>query len=552
MATAAAASSNSTATSTRPPLAYPSVHLDSFSSLAPGALSFPSPSSPSKSTSTNTTTASPSITGWETRPESVSFPRPQPGPSRVSLARVMDLDDANKHHLHPPTGDSSRLAPIPRPGSAGSFSGSGTGSGSGSGTVPARSPTRIKSASASTSLPPPLPPPTMSLPPLPSPISPNRPPGPYDMDAQGTNYGSGGGGTSMSMSTSNSSSSRPRPLGPSLTIHIPQSNGVQPHSRDMPALKDPPGIPRRRTIFESPKPIAMQVDIGQQTATSEYNGKALSATVAPPPDSPRRLEKKESTMDLKSSPTSPTTRRSLPRPPDTTNNANNPVAPPPSNSWPQPSRPDSLPLASQHQANKSASNLPIVAGLADAGPYPTTPRMSGVAANVGLGRPPDRTPTKAPPEEVCLECMMRDRDLADVHVTGPGAWDRGSDADWDELRWKEETLLKSLGRNSIASMPSLEDPGSSDSESTSASFPSTGNSLEDAEVRRRVVEKKQKRNMAKARRREADERVAREVGWKGFKWEEGRHGCGLPRGFRGTRGGRLTESGIKAVMARVS
>ena len=147
---------------------------------------------------------------------------------------------------------------------------------------------------------------------------------------------------------------------------------------------------------------------------------------------------------------------------------------------------------------------------------------------------------------------MRDRDLADIEVNGPGCWSRSSDADWDELRWREEALLKQMGNQSTLSVPSLEDDGSSDSESTSASFPSTGISSEDVENRRKMVIQKQHRNAIRAKRREADERVQREVGWRGFKWEEGKRGEGLPRGFRGTVGGPLSVEAIKGVMTKVS
>lgn len=41
--------------------------------------------------------------------------------------------------------------------------------------------------------------------------------------------------------------------------------------------------------------------------------------------------------------------------------------------------------------------------------------------------------------EVCVECMMRDRDMIDVDVTGDGVWDRESDQDFEEaMRWEEE------------------------------------------------------------------------------------------------------------------
>ncbi|EJD42732.1 hypothetical protein AURDEDRAFT_114953 [Auricularia subglabra TFB-10046 SS5] len=66
------------------------------------------------------------------------------------------------------------------------------------------------------------------------------------------------------------------------------------------------------------------------------------------------------------------------------------------------------------------------------------------------GTPPTNTQAQAvplaarkkPDEEVCIECMMRDRDMADVDVTSPGAWARPSDADWEDLlrREREEEM----------------------------------------------------------------------------------------------------------------
>ncbi|TRM69813.1 hypothetical protein BD626DRAFT_422247 [Schizophyllum amplum] len=39
--------------------------------------------------------------------------------------------------------------------------------------------------------------------------------------------------------------------------------------------------------------------------------------------------------------------------------------------------------------------------------------------------------------EVCLECAMRDQDMADVDVTSPGVWERASDAAIEELKQRE-------------------------------------------------------------------------------------------------------------------
>lgn len=42
-----------------------------------------------------------------------------------------------------------------------------------------------------------------------------------------------------------------------------------------------------------------------------------------------------------------------------------------------------------------------------------------------------------PPEEICIECAMRDQDMADVDVTSPGMWDRESDVLFEELIRRE-------------------------------------------------------------------------------------------------------------------
>ncbi|KIK67436.1 hypothetical protein GYMLUDRAFT_55203 [Collybiopsis luxurians FD-317 M1] len=46
-------------------------------------------------------------------------------------------------------------------------------------------------------------------------------------------------------------------------------------------------------------------------------------------------------------------------------------------------------------------------------------------------------PNNPPAEEVCIECAMRDQDMADVDVTSPGVWDRESDVHYEELKRKE-------------------------------------------------------------------------------------------------------------------
>ena len=47
------------------------------------------------------------------------------------------------------------------------------------------------------------------------------------------------------------------------------------------------------------------------------------------------------------------------------------------------------------------------------------------------------TPIVPQQEEVCVECAMRDRDMADVDVSSPGVWDRASDVLFEDLKRRE-------------------------------------------------------------------------------------------------------------------
>ncbi|OWZ70446.1 hypothetical protein AYX14_04128 [Cryptococcus neoformans] len=222
----------------------------------------------------------------------------------------------------------------------------------------------------------------------------------------------------------------------------------------------------------------------------------------------------------------------------------------------------------KHQQNKSASSLPVIPGISDAGPYPSSnsirqpqgppqPQVPQPKPNVGLGRP------TGPPngagssrklqEEVCLECMMRDRDLADVDVQGEDVWDRESDAGFKELVKREEGLLKSMGNLDSAETSAVHGKFRSviDMDDTSSSDEFSQNAGSDGpETRRHREEERRRKQAVKARHKEADWRVSKEVGWRGFSWEEGQDGEGLPAGFRGGKGGSLTEEGIKSIMAK--
>ncbi|KAH7339539.1 hypothetical protein B0J17DRAFT_655631 [Rhizoctonia solani] len=56
---------------------------------------------------------------------------------------------------------------------------------------------------------------------------------------------------------------------------------------------------------------------------------------------------------------------------------------------------------------------------------------------------PPMQPVMAAIEEVCVECMMRDRDMADVDVTSHGIWARESDVWYEELVRREEEEARS-------------------------------------------------------------------------------------------------------------
>jgi hypothetical protein len=63
--------------------------------------------------------------------------------------------------------------------------------------------------------------------------------------------------------------------------------------------------------------------------------------------------------------------------------------------------------------------------------YITPPSAPHPVNPVYLPAPP------VPPEEVCLECAMRDQDMVDVDVSSPGVWERESDALYEDLLQRE-------------------------------------------------------------------------------------------------------------------
>lgn len=182
------------------------------------------------------------------------------------------------------------------------------------------------------------------------------------------------------------------------------------------------------------------------------------------------------------------------------------------------------PSATQAPASFSPSRAAIPDYLAmdmSGGPYPVYNRplleveQDRQAQDVGNVRISQRqvkqtqTPVrvKLPPaqEEVCLECMMRDRDLIHIDVTTVGVWERESDADWRECLEREREWEWEVQRCIDQGQPV------------------------DA----------------------SDEALLRSVPWRGFDWEEQKGSSGLPDHFRGREGGLLLEEPLMELTRKV-
>lgn len=108
----------------------------------------------------------------------------------------------------------------------------------------------------------------------------------------------------------------------------------------------------------------------------------------------------------------------------------------------------SLPLAGIGNTGPSTSTLSPIVPLS-AGPsynpaimaIPISPKPRVYPRQPTFINPSTTTPAYAPPqvpkEEVCVECAMRDQDMADVDVLSPGVWERESDAAYEDLCRRE-------------------------------------------------------------------------------------------------------------------
>lgn len=98
-------------------------------------------------------------------------------------------------------------------------------------------------------------------------------------------------------------------------------------------------------------------------------------------------------------------------------------------SSPQP--PDSPPI-------NTSSSIPVPLS-SNPRAIPQSPKYVNAPANGTQG--PVYARPHIPREEVCLECAMRDQDMADVDVTSPGAWERDSDVYYSDLIRSEDEAI---------------------------------------------------------------------------------------------------------------
>jgi len=103
-------------------------------------------------------------------------------------------------------------------------------------------------------------------------------------------------------------------------------------------------------------------------------------------------------------------------------------------------------------SNFSPSRLPLSASPAYNPPISPKPRASAqlptYITQTTTPNPMNTVYTPAPQlpqEEVCVECAMRDQDMADVDVSSPGVWERESDVLFEELvRREHEDALNGI------------------------------------------------------------------------------------------------------------
>ena len=99
-----------------------------------------------------------------------------------------------------------------------------------------------------------------------------------------------------------------------------------------------------------------------------------------------------------------------------------------------------------HPSQQPPDNPPITTSSSIPMPLSSNPRAvpqspKYVNAPLNVSQNPVYAKPHLPKEEVCLECAMRDQDMADVDVTSPGIWERSSDVYYHDLVRSEEEAV---------------------------------------------------------------------------------------------------------------
>lgn len=219
----------------------------------------------------------------------------------------------------------------------------------------------------------------------------------------------------------------------------------------------------------------------------------------------------------------------------------------------------------QRYAYDSPAEVPTVPGLlasvrgeaVGSGPYPSDARPKAMDTWAGdiprtstrsLGSPsrPSEPPTrtdivpqrvKVPPpaEEICVECLMRDRDLMHIDVTSPRVWSRALDAVFTQMLLAERAFDRQW--EAEHGFTAYDGPRHARHRAT----------LVDEEWDAWEVERQ-------AWVVRGDEGLREVVRWRGFSWEEDerREDKGLPVSFRGRFEGGLFEHSLRELARKVS
>jgi hypothetical protein len=190
----------------------------------------------------------------------------------------------------------------------------------------------------------------------------------------------------------------------------------------------------------------------------QQDPQSSSRSYALPPDASRRVTERYSLDDNNQRPPSRTSNDTKPTIVEslqdtvTLRNPGTPLGPraisPPGRKSPKPSSSRLvLPTTSTSASSSQSPQLPPFMPLSASPTYnpPVAPNHRAYAQQPTYVTQPNApnpiqtvyTPIIPLQEEVCVECAMRDQDMADVDVTSAGVWERASDALFEELKQRE-------------------------------------------------------------------------------------------------------------------